>query len=99
MRKPDRVQKIVTSVVGVVVAALVTTFVATGCGDANKADLKNVDGKKPDHIEVYINVDDHPNIARFCIGGVAFASTSRAAGENFLRVPEWDVPFCGAAPK
>lgn len=81
------------------VALIAALLTLTGCGDANVKDLKNVDGRKPDKIEAYINIDNHPNIVRLCIGGVAFATTSRAAGENFLRVPEWDVPFCGAAPK
>lgn len=78
------------------------TVLATGaCDSATNADLKGVPAQKPDRIEAYTNIDGHPNLVRLCIGHVAFVTTSRENGQNFLRVPEWDVPFCGAtaAPK
>ncbi|GAA4258390.1 hypothetical protein [Dactylosporangium darangshiense] len=86
-----------------VVAAVVAVAVAVALGgcssdDANAHDLKGVPWKTPDKIEVYANVDGHPNITRVCIDGVAFATTSRDAGQNFMRVPEWDVSFCGGEP-
>lgn len=65
-------------------------LVASGCG-ANTRDLEGVPFKNPDKIEVYINIDDHPNVARLCIGGVAFFTTSRNYGDAIGRVPEWDA--------
>ena len=61
----------------------------TACGSDNFRDVKGVKSQDPDSIEVYNNVDKHPNIARVCIDSVAFATTTR----NFsaiMRVPEWD---------
>ena len=74
-----------------------TSLALSACGDANQMDVKGVDGRKPDKIEAYANIDQHPNIVRICIDKVAFLTTSREAGNNLMRVPEWDVSFCGAS--
>lgn len=50
--------------------------------------------KVPDSIEVFQNVDSHPNIARICIDGVAFLTTTRDL-DAIDRVPEWDS-ICAA---
>lgn len=76
----------------------VITVTLSGCGSANQADVKGVNVRNPDKIEAYANIDQHPNIVRLCIDHVAFATTSRENGQNFIRVPEWDVSFCGATP-
>ncbi len=81
-----------------IAALLLTTAGSCEEGDSSNYDVKGVEAKNPDKIEGYANIDGHPNIVRLCIGGVAFATTSREAGLNFLRVPEWDVPFCGGKP-
>jgi hypothetical protein len=47
-----------------------------------------------DYIEVFRNADDFPNVARICVEGIAFASTS-SGGPSLLRVPEWDS-MCAA---
>jgi hypothetical protein len=78
--------------------AAMLALAACSSDDANSHDIKGVPWKNPDKIEVYANVDGHPNITRLCIGGVAFATTSRDAGQNLMRVPEWDVSFCGGEP-
>lgn len=49
----------------------------------------------PDSIEVFQNVQLHPNIARVCIDGVAFLTTTRDF-DAIDRVPEWDA-FCPEA--
>jgi hypothetical protein len=61
----------------------------TGCDDANQKDATGVHWRQLDKIEVYSNIDQHPNIARVCIDGVAFATISREYN-SILRVPEWD---------
>jgi len=68
------------------------------CDSASSADLTGVPPRKPDKIEAYENIDGHPNVVRLCVGGLAFATTSRENGQNFLRVPEWDESFCGSPP-
>lgn len=78
-----------------IAVSIVGVLALTGCGDANSKDLKGIGWKTPEKIEVYANIDQHPNIVRLCIGKVAFATTSRNAGMNLMRVPEWDVTFCG----
>jgi hypothetical protein len=46
----------------------------------------------PDSIEVFRNVQLHPNLARICIDGVAFLTTTRDL-DAVDRIPEWDE-FC-----
>jgi hypothetical protein len=67
--------------------AAMLALAACSSDDANSHDIKGVPWKNPDKIEVYANVDGHPNITRLCIGGVAFATTSRDAGVG--RVVLW----------
>ncbi|MFV0260224.1 MAG: hypothetical protein ACK5PP_17445 [Acidimicrobiales bacterium] len=46
-----------------------------------------------DHVVVFRNVDEFPNVARICVEGVAFASTSSSDGlrePTLIRVEEWD---------
>lgn len=71
-----------------------------GIGDTNSnhADLRGVIFHRPDKIEGYNNVDGQPNLVRLCIGGVAFATSSREYS-SVLRVPEWDSSYCNAIPK
>lgn len=70
----------------------------SGCGNSFR-DLNGIPNKEPDKAEMYANVDGYPNIVRVCIGGVAFATTTREAAGAILRVPEWDASFCGTAAK
>lgn len=51
--------------------------------------------KDPDKIELYLNIDQYPNVVRLCIGGVAFATTTRDF-TALVRVPEWDRTWCAA---
>lgn len=69
----------------------VAAFVALAAcsGKDNFRDVEGVKSQRPELIEVYNNVDQHPNIARVCIKGVAFATTTRQY-EPVIRVPEWD---------
>lgn len=46
----------------------------------------------PDSVEVFLNVDMHPNLARVCIDGIAFLTTTRDL-DAVDRVAEWD-PYC-----
>lgn len=82
-----------------VVAAVALALAGCGSDNANQHDVTGVSWKNPDKIEVYANIDEHPNLVRLCIDHVAFATTSRLNGVNLMRVPEWDVTFCGAAAK
>lgn len=43
----------------------------------------------PDSIEVFQNVQMHPNLARVCIDGTAWLTTTRDL-DSVERVPEWD---------
>jgi hypothetical protein len=69
----------------------------SGCNETIH-DLEGVKSKDPQNSEIYTNVDGHPNLVRFCIDKVAFVTTTRDHSA-VTRVPEWDVPFCGATPK
>lgn len=76
----------------------VTVLAMSGCGSSRR-DLNGVPNKDPDKAEMYANVDGYPNIVRLCIDHVAFATTTRDAAGTMMRVPEWDVSFCGAVAK
>jgi hypothetical protein len=79
-----------------------------GCSD-QLGDRGGEEGAAPDkisdvdYVEVFRNADDFPNLARICIRGSAFASTSSGArgDESFaapalVRVPEWDANCASA---
>ena len=61
-----------------------------GCARDNFRDVEGVSSKNPDSIEAYNNLDGHPNIAKVCIDGVAFATTTRDAQAAIQRVEDWD---------
>lgn len=89
-------KKIVVALAALVVTPLIT---AANCGGDTFRDLEGVKGKDPDAVQIIYNVDGYPNIVRICVDKVAFASTTRDNSPAALfRVPEWDVPFCGATP-
>jgi hypothetical protein len=64
---------------GTVVAAMVLAgTVVAGCDSVNNfRDVEGVRSQDPDKIEVYNNVDQHPNLVMVCIHGVAFITTTR----------------------
>lgn len=77
----------------VVVAAAGVVLALTGCShkpSADTADIKGLNERKPDRIEVFANVNHQPNIVMLCIHQVAFATTSRTSGINAMRVEAWD---------
>lgn len=75
----------------VLAAALVPlAFLATGCVAANQRDLEGVNPRDPAKAESYTNINEHPNIVRLCIDGVALMTTTRSYGDAVTRVPEWD---------
>lgn len=49
----------------------------------------------PDRVDLFYNLDTHPNVVRLCIDGVAIMTTSREYGDAVTRVPEWDA-YCTA---
>lgn len=65
--------------------------VAGACSPGNNfRDVEGVDSRDPDLIESYNNLDGHPNIAKVCIDGVAFATTTRDAQAAIQRIEDWD---------
>lgn len=68
-------------------------LVLAGCGNQATRDLEGIPAKEPDKAEVYVNVDKYGNVARICIDGVAFATTTRDY-QALMRVPEWDKTWC-----
>jgi hypothetical protein len=73
---------------GTAALALVAALLA-GCQGSNTRDLEGVKIKDPARAEIYANLDQHPNIVRLCIDGLAFVTTSRKE-DVLMRVPEWD---------
>lgn len=82
-------------VVGGLALAAVVGLAVAGCGQAPwEHSLRDYEGahvKDPDSITLWNNIDQHPNIARVCTDGVAWATTTRPDFSALTRVPEWDV--------
>lgn len=73
-----------------ITAAFALAALAAACSPGNNfRDVEGVPSQDPDKIEVFNNVDQHPNLALVCIHGVAFATTTRDY-DAVTRVPEWD---------
>lgn len=99
MRKP-----LILALVGVgLVASL------TACGESATDDRQGGAGSKADqttdtdHVTVYRNADNVPNVAYFCAGGFAWASTLSGgdSGDNkaatIVRFPDYDSHCDGAS--
>ena len=85
---------------------LVGGLLASSCSErnANRTDLDEpvfvedvataIEARPPDDVTVFINVDNHPNIASLCIDGIAFRTISNFHSGGLdgavARVPEWD---------
>ncbi len=69
-------------------AGLAITLAACTPGN-NFRDVEGVKSRNPDKIENYNNMDQHANVGRLCIDGVAFMTTTRDY-HAIQRVPEWD---------
>lgn len=87
-------------IISIAIAALMAVGVAGCAEDASKVDLKepqqkgkslpdNYEVRVPQSLTVFQNIDAHPTIAKLCVDGVAFATTSRDYNA-IMRVPEWD---------
>lgn len=75
-------------------AAVAVVLALAGCA-GQQHDLEGVNFGDVEKAEGYNNVDEHPNVVRFCIDGRAFLSTTRS-GDGLQRMPEWDASYCGA---
>lgn len=74
----------------IVVGVGLALMVLGACSPGNNfRDVEGVKSKNPDSIENYNNMDQHPNIGKVCIDGVAFLTTTRQY-DAVTRVPEWD---------
>lgn len=87
--------------------AVIAAFALTACEkDAAKQDLQeprvagdavpeHFEQRVPDKLEVITNVNDHANIVRLCVDGLAFRTVSikyvGLATPAVERVPEWDA--------
>lgn len=67
----------------------ILAFALSGCTQNQYRDSEDAALKDPDSVDIYTNVDEHPNIVRLCIDGVAFATTTREYEPVFL-VPDWN---------
>lgn len=93
-----------------VVAIMLLVIAAAACGkDASDTDLDQpefngdasptlFEAVAPDAVQVFFNVDDHPNLVRLCIDGLAFitvSETHQAWTPSYQHVAEWDS-WCAA---
>lgn len=53
-------------------------------------DEGQVDVTLADHYDVFYNMDQHPNLVRVCVDGVAVMTTTREYGDAVTLVPEWN---------
>lgn len=82
----------------VLVAGLALVGLGACTPGNNFRDVEGVKSQRPDLIEVFNNVDKHPNIVKVCIDGVAFATTTRDY-QALQRVEAWDRTCPGTLAK
>lgn len=84
--------------VALAIGAAVSLTMGCSCNpnDATNGDVTGVVSVPADKLRSFTNIDGHPNVAEFCIDNRAFLTTSRTAGNNFMRFPEDDIAYCGA---
>lgn len=75
----------------------IATVTLAGCG-ANDRDLEDVPLSTPSKVEIYGNLNHHPNIVRLCIDERAFVTTTRKGKGSWARAPYWDS-WCGTEPQ
>lgn len=88
----------------IVIGAFATV---SACGQIGSSrgearDLKGINYRDPNKAEIINNVNQHPNLVRLCIDGLAFVTSSNGDGKyapNVLRIPEWDASYCGGVAK
>ena len=78
--------------VRVVATAMAAMLLLSACPMTQQRDYEGAQVRDPDEVVIFTNVDEHPNIVRVCLDGIAFATTTRDFTAIF-RVPEWDS-FC-----
>ena len=79
------------------VAAIAVAVGACSPGN-NFRDVEGVKSQNPDLVENYNNMDQHPNMGKVCIDGVAFLTTTRDY-DAVTRVPEWDKTCPGGSAR
>ena len=72
-----------------VLIALVSVALA-GCAGSNYRDLENVPPSEPQKVEIYANLDGHPNLVRLCIDDRAFITTTRKGKGSWSRAEYFD---------
>ncbi len=81
----------------IIMLATGAVFVLGACSPGNNfRDVEGVKSENPDLVQNYNNLDKHPNLAKVCIDGVAFLTTTRQY-DAVTRVPDWDKTCPGAS--
>jgi hypothetical protein len=57
--------------------AAVLALLLASCSSDNYRDIEGVPSQNPEKVEVWNNVDGHPNLVTICIHGAAFITTTR----------------------
>lgn len=72
-----------------ILGLILAVLLAAGCSSDNFRDVEGVPSQDPPKIELFNNVNGHPNLVMVCIHGVAFVTTTRQY-EPAQRVPDLD---------
>jgi hypothetical protein len=78
------------------IAALVLVMGAS-CDDLQQQQTRDLEGvpvQEPDKIEMYVNIDGHPNIVAQCINGVGFVTTTRDGQSSLQESPGLTEKWC-----
>jgi hypothetical protein len=85
-------------VVAGVASAGVLLLSVVACSNQTVRDLEGVTVKDPQKVELYVNVDQYPNISAICINGEGFATTTRDGNAAMEHIPAWSAKtegWCG----
>lgn len=81
--------------IGMAATGIAGSLALTSCSQ-QLDDLQGINPQYPDAAQIYMNVDNFPNVVLLCIKGAGFATTTRAYNA-IIRVEKWDA-FCAAQP-
>lgn len=71
-------------------ALIAAAALLAGCSGSNYRDLEQVPLTEPQQVEIYANLDGHPNLVRLCIDSKAFITTTRKGGAAWRRADYFD---------
>lgn len=75
-------------------SAVVLTLSLVACSNQTVRDLENVPAQDPEKVELFVNVDQFPNLTVLCVHGVGFVTTTRDGQSALQESPGLTEKWC-----